>query len=86
MRVQLALPRALWPAELYTCRLARHNEAFHAYRQAIRIDPEDAFAWYNLGVNYLVSGNRGAAMDAVKELPRLNPALADELFDIVMPR
>jgi len=30
-------------------------KAIEAYRQAIRINPEDAFAWYDLGNNYLIA-------------------------------
>jgi hypothetical protein len=39
-----------------------------------------------LGVEYLDSGNRTAALGAVKELRRLDPTGADELFNRIVPR
>jgi cytochrome c-type biogenesis protein CcmH/NrfG len=67
-------------------KLSRHNDAIEAYRQALRINPEDAKAWYILGLTYGVSGNRVAALDAVRELRRLDPAMADKLFNWIVPR
>lgn len=66
--------------------LNRHNDAIEAYRQAIHISPKDAYAWNNLGIVYLRSGNRTAALDAVEELRRLDPARADKLFKLIVPR
>ena len=48
-------------------------------------DVPDAEAWYNLGVAYGLSGNRTAALDAVQQLRRINPGLADELFNAIVP-
>ena len=64
----------------------RYQDAIDAYRQAIRINPEHADTWNNLVVSYALSGNRGAAMDALQELRRLDPARADRLFDTLVPR
>jgi len=66
--------------------LNRLNDAIEAFRQAIRIKPEYAKAWYCLGLVHYQSGNTGAAMDALKVLRRLDPATADELFDVIVPR
>jgi len=57
-----------------------------AYRQSLRIDPKDASVWYILGITYAISGNKTAALDAVRQLRRLDPTMADELFDLIVPR
>jgi tetratricopeptide (TPR) repeat protein len=67
-------------------RLKRYDDAIDANRQALRINPEYAFAWKNLGIAYALSGNRSAALGVVKELRRLDPAKADELFNLIVPR
>ena len=64
----------------------RYNNAIEAYRQNLRINPESAIAWYNLGIAYVLSGNRTAALDAVHKLRHLDPALADKLFNTIVPR
>jgi tetratricopeptide (TPR) repeat protein len=66
-------------------KLKRYDDAIGAYHQAIRIDPEDAYAWNLLGVYYALSGNRTAALEAVQELRRLDPAQADKLFHLIDP-
>ncbi len=66
--------------------LKRYNDAIEALRQALRIKPEDADVWYNLGAVYLSSRDRTATMDAVRGLQRLDPAQADELFSYIVPR
>jgi len=34
----------------------------------------------------IICGNRAAALDAVRELRRLDPARADKLFNLIVPR
>jgi Flp pilus assembly protein TadD len=67
-------------------RLRRHTEAIDPLRQAVRIDPDDANAWALLAISYEVSGNRIAALEAVRQLRRIDPARADELFNMIVPR
>jgi Flp pilus assembly protein TadD len=55
-----------------------------AYREALRLKPDDAEAWHGLGYSYFILGNRSAALEAVKELRRYNPQKADELFNLIM--
>ncbi len=55
-------------------------------RKWTQSEPDNAFAWNNLGIAYSLSGNRTAALDAVRELQRLDPAQADKLFNLMMPR
>jgi hypothetical protein len=41
-------------------------------------------AWAVLALSYAASGNRTAALEAVKELRRYDPKKADELFNFIM--
>jgi tetratricopeptide (TPR) repeat protein len=66
--------------------LNRYDDAISAYRQALRIDPEDAKTWAYLAITYDVSGNTAAALQAVKTLRTLDPAMAEELFNLIVPR
>jgi cytochrome c-type biogenesis protein CcmH/NrfG len=66
--------------------LQRYNEAIDAFRQAIRINPEYAAAWSNLAGAYYVTGNKTAALQAINSLRPLDPAQADSLFDLIMPK
>ena len=66
--------------------LNRYDDAIDAYRESLRINPENASAWTVLVIAYYLSGNNGAAMDALKELRRLDVKMADRLFDILLPR
>jgi len=67
-------------------KLNRYDDAKEAYREVVRIKPEDVNAWYNLGVAYFLSGNKISALDTVRELRRLDPEQADKLFDRIMSR
>lgn len=67
-------------------RLNRYNDAIDAYRQAIRIDPEFVGGWVDLSAVYYATGNRGAPLDVVRELRRLDPYRAHLLFTIMAPR
>jgi len=61
-------------------------KAIEAYQQALRINPEDAKAWNNLGVVYSRSGQRGKVLEVYKRLKTLDPALAERFFNgVVMP-
>ena len=66
--------------------LKRYDEAIAAYRQALRIEPEYANAWNNLAFTYYLSGNTVAALQTVKTLRTLDPAKAEELFNLIVPR
>ncbi len=66
--------------------LDRYEDALEAFRESVRIDPEDARAWFMLGGTYFYSGNRTAALEAEQKLRRLDPEMADELFNLIVPR
>lgn len=67
-------------------KLTRYREALDAFRQTLRINPKNAAAWYNLGIAYVKTGNRTAALESAQELRRHDPALADKLFNRIVPR
>ncbi|MGP7975685.1 MAG: tetratricopeptide repeat protein [Desulfobaccales bacterium] len=50
----------------------------------MRLKPDYADAWNNLGDAYARSGNRSAALEAVKELRRYDPQRAEKLFNFIM--
>ncbi len=49
------------------------EEAIEEYKQAIRINPDDATAHTNLGVAYGSSGMYKEAIEACKQAIRINP-------------
>ncbi len=66
-------PYAYW-------RLKRTTEAIGEYKEAIRLKPDYATAHYNLGVTYVESGNRNAAMVEYEILAKLKPDSAEKLY------
>ena len=63
-----------------------YQEAIEAYREALRLKPDIVDAWCALARTYSFSGNKSAALEAVKRLRRYDPQQADELFNrIVKP-
>lgn len=69
------------------CLLRRFTEAIDPLRQAISIDPANAKdALYFLVISYEGLGNRAAALEAVNQLRRIDPAAANSLLDVLVPR
>jgi tetratricopeptide (TPR) repeat protein len=64
--------------------LKRVDESIDALLQALHIDPECDLVWSGLAITYHYSSNRTAALDAVRELRRLNPEYADKLYNLIM--
>jgi len=60
--------------------LGRNTESIAAYRQAIRLDPSYAEAYFNLGLAYLSEGNTRAAMDIHARLRDISPHWAGRLL------
>ena len=54
-----------------------------ACKQAIRINPDDADAHFDLGVAYHFSNDRGSAMEQYKILKTLDPERANKLFNLI---
>ena len=53
--------------------LNRYNDAIEAYRQALRINPEYADAWDNLGFAYRKLNRYNDAIEAYRQALRINP-------------
>jgi tetratricopeptide (TPR) repeat protein len=64
--------------------LSRYREAIEAYRESLRLKPDYTNVWEGLALSYAISGNRSAALEAVKELRRYDPQKAEELFTLIM--
>jgi predicted Zn-dependent protease len=60
--------------------LGRYQEAIKALKESLRLKPDYADAWQSLARAYALSGNRGAALEAVNELRRYDPQRADKLY------
>ena len=65
--------------------LDRDAEAVEAYKEAIRLEPDNASAHFGLGLTHLMSGNRGAALDEYRTLRKLDRELAESLFKFIYP-
>jgi tetratricopeptide (TPR) repeat protein len=61
----------------------QRKRADAAFRQAIKLKPDDPDAWYALGWAYGKQGKRTEAHDALDHLRKLNPSLADKLADFL---
>jgi len=57
------------------------TKAGEAYQQAIRINPEYAGAWYNLGNTYSKAGQTGKVIEVYKTLKTIDPAMAEVFFN-----
>ncbi|MCK4850384.1 MAG: serine protease [Phycisphaerae bacterium] len=51
----------------------RHEDAISAFKQAIRVDPNDGRAYANLGVAYWKLGHQREAVSALEEAIRIEP-------------
>jgi Flp pilus assembly protein TadD len=64
--------------------LGAYKEAVNAFDNAVKIDPRNAEAYFNLGIAYLLDGDKLAATNAHKILKGLDTNRArslSELFD-----
>lgn len=52
-----------------------HDAAIAAFRQAIKLKPDDAFAWNDLGGTYRDAGNAAETQTAFQKARELNPSL-----------
>jgi Flp pilus assembly protein TadD len=63
--------------------LGRYQDEIESYKQAIRIKPDFAKAHYNLGIAYLLKGDKGSALEEYKILKTLDAEKANELFNLI---
>ena len=59
------------------------RSAIDAYKQAIRLKPNDATLHLYLGGAYLNVGDKGSALDEYKILKELDKEKANELFNLI---
>ena len=58
----------------------RRMDSMASFREAIRIKPDYALAYYNLGVTYVNMRDRTRAMEQYRILQRMDRARADKLL------
>jgi Flp pilus assembly protein TadD len=63
--------------------LSRWQEAIESCKQAIRIKPDYANAHYALGLVYLITGDKGSALEEYKILKTLDIEKANKLFNAI---
>jgi tetratricopeptide (TPR) repeat protein len=61
----------------------RYGEAIEVYQKAIRINPEYADAYYDLGVAYLKAKDRSMALKQYGILKNLDTRKAEELLGLI---
>ncbi len=59
------------------------DKEIESYKQAIRIDPDNAIFHYYLGIVYVFLNDKGSAIEQYKILKNLDSELANELFNIM---
>ena len=60
-----------------------NKEAVEAYKQVIRVDPDNAKAHFNLGVEYLILNDKESSLGQYKTLATLDKKKADELGELI---
>ena len=64
----------------------QHAQAIDAERQALQINPQLSGAWFALGLMYLQTGQQNQALTVYQHLKTLDPAKAQKLFDLIVPK
>jgi len=59
----------------HLAKAGRHQEAWVVFNEAIRLDPDNAMAWYNAGVCRMAMGDSAAAVNCFDRATRLDPEL-----------
>jgi len=63
-----------------------YEKALGASQEALRLKPDYAEAWYNLGITYALQGSRSKVTQVYEKLKTLDRERADEFFQkIVLP-
>ena len=77
----LKVPRACpWVSSIFN---ELFEDAIEPFKQAISIDPSNAFYHFYLGGSYVEIGNKSSALDEYKILKNLDIDLANKLFDLI---
>jgi tetratricopeptide (TPR) repeat protein len=64
-------------------KLGRWQDVVTAYQQAVRLNPDDAMAHYNLGSAYLKLGDKKTALAEYRLLKTLDVNQANRLLDLI---
>ncbi|MBA3567901.1 MAG: tetratricopeptide repeat protein [Pyrinomonadaceae bacterium] len=64
-------------------KIGRSKEAIESYKRAISLKPDYAGAYFNLGVVYLATKKKDAALEQHTILKTLNQQLAGEFFNVI---
>jgi len=65
--------------------MARYSEAISLFEAAVEDSPDSARAHYGLGLAKLYDGDRDGAITEVGVLNKLDPALANDLYERIFP-
>ena len=65
---------------------SQYAQAIDAERQALQINPQLSNAWFLLGLMYLQTGQQNQALAVYQHLKTLDPAMAQKLFDQIVPK
>jgi Flp pilus assembly protein TadD len=60
-----------------------YPEASAAFKAAIRLSPDDPRMHLGLGKAYVNMGEKASALEEYKILMKLNPDMANSLFDVI---
>jgi tetratricopeptide (TPR) repeat protein len=75
-QVEYEYPHLLEKPEYY-------KEEIESCKQAIRLDPDNAEAHFNLGIAYLCLEDNGSALEQYKILKKLDTERANRLFNLI---
>jgi Flp pilus assembly protein TadD len=63
----------------------QYEDALKAFEASARAKPDDADVHYGLGLMYLLTGDRGSAMEEHRILKTLNSNLSTRLLEFISP-
>ena len=66
--------------------IGQYAQAIEAERRALQINPQDAAAWFFLGLTYMQTGKQNQALAVYQHLKTLDPAMAQKLFNLIVPK
>ena len=64
----------------------QYAQAIEAERHALQMNPQHKSAWLELGLAYPCAGQSDQALDVYERLKTIDPALAQKLFDLIVPK
>jgi tetratricopeptide (TPR) repeat protein len=62
-----------------------YEDAIKAFQASLRADPNDAETHYSLGLMFLLTGKKDAAMEEYRLLKTLDDELGKRLLDFISP-